>query len=74
MRPADKAWLVLAASVAVWDAACPPGEMLSEASARYTRAHRVLWPTAIVYTAGHLMHVWPRRVDLFTLAADLFGR
>lgn len=74
LRPSDKAWLALAAGVAAWDVACPRGEMLSEASARYTRAHRVLWPAVIVYTAGHLMHVWPARVDLFTMSARAFGR
>jgi hypothetical protein len=48
--------------------------MLSEASARYTAAHRVLWPTVVVYTAGHLIHVWPERCDLFTRIARLSGR
>lgn len=74
MRPSDRAWLTLAAGVLAWDALCPPGEMLSEASSRYTAAHRVLWPAAILYTAGHLMHVWPAKVDFFTLAARLAGR
>lgn len=74
MRPSDRAWLTLAAGVLAWDVLCPPDEMLSEASARYTAAHRILWPAVIVYTAGHLMHVWPARFDLFALAARLAGR
>ncbi|MEE3066549.1 MAG: hypothetical protein VYA67_21845 [Actinomycetota bacterium] len=74
LRPSDKAWLALAAGVIAWDAACPAGEMLSEASARYTRARPIVWPAGIIYTAGHLMHIWPARFDLFTLVAKLFGR
>ncbi|ORV92822.1 hypothetical protein AWC11_07425 [Mycobacterium interjectum] len=74
MRPSDRAWLTLAAGVLAWDTLCPRGEMLSEASARYTAAHRVLWPAAIIYTAGHLMHAWPARIDLFTLLARWVGR
>lgn len=74
LRPGDKAWLALAAGVLAWDWMCPRGEMLSEASARYKAARPVLWPAAIVYTAGHLWHVWPEEYDLFTRAARLFGR
>ncbi len=74
MRPADRAWLTLGAAVLAWDAFCPADEMLSEASARYAAARPVLSRLAIAYTAGHLMHVWPEEVDLFTRAARLFGR
>ncbi|OIN79786.1 DUF7427 family protein [Mycobacterium malmoense] len=74
MRPSDKAWLALAAGVLAWDAVCPRGEMLSEASARYMGARPILTGAIIIYTAGHLMHVWPRRGDLFTMSATLFGR
>jgi hypothetical protein len=74
MRPADRAWLVLGAGVIAWDALCPKGDLLSDASERYTAAHPVLWRGAIIYTAGHLMHVWPEKFDLFTLLARRFGR
>jgi len=74
MRPSDRAWLVLAAGVVVWDLVCPPGEMLSDASARYAAARPIVSRLVIVYTAGHLMHVWPARFDGFTLLARLFGR
>ena len=74
MRPSDRAWIALAAGVIAWDAFSPDDEMLSDASRRYTDSHRVLWPLAIGYTAGHLVHVWPERFDLFTQAARLFGR
>lgn len=72
LRPADRAWIAIAAGVIAWDVLAP--EMLSEASARYKAARPVLWPAAIVYTAGHLMHVWPAKLDLFTVAARIFGR
>jgi hypothetical protein len=74
VRPADRAWLALGVGVIVWDAVCPRDEMLSEASARYVRARPVLWPAAIIYTAGHLMHIWRPKYDLFTVLARLFGR
>jgi hypothetical protein len=69
LRPADRAWLALAASVIAYEVACPRGELLSEASARYAKARPVLWHSTIVYTAGHLMHVWPAKFDLFTVLA-----
>lgn len=74
MRPSDKAWLTLAAGVVAWDVLCPRDEMLSEASARYRAAQPVVWPLVICYTAGHLMHIWPREADLFTRIAEAFGR
>lgn len=61
MRPSDWAWLTLAVGVLAWDACCPPGEMLSEASVRYLRAHPIIWPVIVGYTAGHLLRVWPER-------------
>jgi hypothetical protein len=48
--------------------------MLSEASARYATARPVLSRVIIVYTAGHLAHVWPPWADLFTMAAKAFDR
>lgn len=71
MRPADRAWLTLAAGVAAWDALCPRGEMLSEASARYTETHRFVWSATVLYFAGHLLHVWGERDPLTRLATKL---
>ena len=73
MRPSDRAWLVLGAGVVAWDALCPADEMLSEASARYTRARPLLWYPTVIYIAGHLVHVWGRRDPLSALARS-FGR
>lgn len=72
LQPADRAWIAPAAGVIAWGALAD--EMLSQASARYKAARPVLWPATIIYTAGHLMHVWPEKVDLFTLAAKALGR
>jgi hypothetical protein len=74
MRPSDRAWLVLAGSVAVWDAVCDDGEMLSQASARYRVSHPVLWPAVIIYLAAHLCHVVPHRVDPLSRLAAALGR
>lgn len=74
MRPADRAWLVLGAGVIAWDVACPRGEMLSEASSRYARAQPLLWKSGVIYIAGHLMHVWPEKVDLLSRLATALGR
>jgi hypothetical protein len=74
VRPADRAWLALAAGVVAWDVGCPRGELLSEASARYTKARPVLWPIVVAYVAGHLVHVWPTRCDPLSVLARSFGR
>lgn len=74
MRPADKAWLALGAGVLAWEAVAGSGELLSDASARYTAARPLLWRGVVLYTAGHLIHVWPDKLDLFNLSARLFGR
>jgi hypothetical protein len=71
VQTADKAWIGLAAGVIAYDVCCPKGEMLSEASARYSRTHRGLWYTTVIYIAGHLMHVWGRYDPLTRLATNL---
>ena len=63
MRASDRAWLQLAAGVAIWDATCPRGETLSSGAHRHMHSHRWLTTTLIVYLSGHLMGVWPRRYD-----------
>jgi hypothetical protein len=77
VRTGDYAWVGLAAGVLVYDVCCPKGEMLSEASARYSstprRAPRAAWYTTVVYIAGHLMHVWGP-YDPLTRIATAFDR
>jgi hypothetical protein len=48
--------------------------MMSDASRRYATARPILSRFVIAYTAGHLAHVIPERVDLFTLTAKALGR
>lgn len=74
MRTADRAWIALGVGVAAYDVLCPRGEMLSEASARYATVRPLLWHGTIIYIAGHLMHVWPERVDFLSGLAKVFGR
>lgn len=74
MQPGDRAWIALGAGVAAWDAVSPPGQMLSERSLAYRRAHAILWCGLVTYIAGHLMHVWPARVDVLTRLAQALGR
>lgn len=71
MRPADKAWLTLAAGVAAYEVLAVDDELLSEAADRYMLAHP--WITrAVAYTlAAHLCNQLPDTLDplhwLFTL-------
>lgn len=74
MRPADRAWITLAAAVTAWDLSCPRGETLSEGCARYCAAHPVTARVAVVYVAGHLLHAWPPTLDLFTQLTRLAHR
>lgn len=65
MRPADRAWLALAAAVTAYEiAACRKGwELLSEAADRHRAAHPVAVHTLIAYLSGHLSRHWPARID-----------
>lgn len=63
LRPADRAWLTLTAAILAWEISCPPGEMLSHATARYMSTHRWLTATTITYLALHLADVIPHGVD-----------
>lgn len=74
MQTADRAWIGLAAGVILYDAACPRGQLLSQASARYSQRHRILWPATVIYVAGHLCHYWPERYDPLSRLATALGR
>ena len=65
MRAADWGWAVVAAAVAVYEVAAlgREWELLSEACDRYRARHPVAVGAAVCYLAGHLLRVWPRRVD-----------
>lgn len=63
MRPSTKAWITLIAGVVVWDVVCEPGEMLSEASAGFAKAHPVLAYLVVGSVAAHLVEKIPKRID-----------
>lgn len=63
MRPSDWAWIVLATGVVIWDVVCEPGEMLSEASARYAKNHPLIAYVVIGAVAAHLSGSSPRWAD-----------
>lgn len=66
MRPADCAWLALAAAILLYEAAAASRkdwELLSEAADRYRAGHPILTHLTIVYVAGHLLRRWPARFD-----------
>jgi len=63
MRPGDKAWLVLAGGILVWDMIAPPGELLSEAADRYLETHPILTRAVIAVVALHLANILPPRID-----------
>lgn len=74
MKPGDRAWITLAVGVIAYEAACPRGELLSEACDRYRRRRPVTTYTVIVYLACHLTRVWPRRIDPLTQLTNRLGR
>jgi hypothetical protein len=44
-----------------------------DASARYAAAWPVLSRLVVGYTARHVMHIWPARMELFTMAGKRLG-
>lgn len=68
MRPADRAWLILAVAVTLYEiaAARRDWELLSEAADRHRARHPLIVHTAAVYLSGHLTRRWPRRLDPLT--------
>jgi len=69
MKHADYAWAALAAGIVSYEAACPPGQLLSEAVDRYRVRHPFLTNATIAYIALHLLRQWPRRFDPLTQLA-----
>lgn len=73
-RPADRAWIAIAAAVLVYEALAPRGELLSQGVARYRAQRPVVTHAVIVYLAAHLAGVWPQRFDPLHRSAAAFGR
>jgi hypothetical protein len=74
VRPADRAWIALAAAVIAYEAFAPRGELLSEGVARWRAARPAVTHAGIVYLAAHLAGVVPRRVDPLHRLATALGR
>jgi hypothetical protein len=63
MKHGDVAWIVLAAGIVIYEAACPPNELMSEAVDRYRARHPFVTNAVIAYLSLHLLRQWPRRID-----------
>ena len=86
MKPADRAWIGLAAAVTTYEVAASrrDWELLSEAMDRYRgegrlrddfdQAVRLAIDAAIIYLALHLRRRWPARLDPLGLLARLTRR
>jgi hypothetical protein len=72
MKHADYAWAALVAGIVTYEAACPPGQLLSEAVDRYRIRYPFVINGAILYISLHLLRQWPKRIDpLHRLAVKL---
>jgi hypothetical protein len=77
MRPADRAWIVLAAGVTAYEVAASrraSWELLSEAADRHRARHPVVVHVIAIYLAGHLTRRWPRQLDPLTRMSERLGR
>jgi len=72
MEHGDWAWCSIAAAVIAYELKAPPGQLLSEAVAKYRRRHPIVTELAVVYIAAHLIERWPSPIDpLHHLAARI---
>ena len=70
MRSGDIAWLAMALGVIAYEIGAPRGELLSEACDRYRARRPVATYAAIIFVAGHLARIWPRRIDPLCIVAE----
>lgn len=68
MTPSGWAWIGVAAGVAAYDIASPPGQTLSEGVDRWLIAHPLLTRCAVALVAAHLCNLLPDRADPIHLA------
>ena len=73
MVTAGRAWAVLVAGIAVYEALCPEGHLLTDGirSAQRTALGHVATSGAVIATAAHLVGVLPPAVDPFTQVTRL---
>jgi hypothetical protein len=75
MRPADKAWLVMATGIVIYEACADDGELLSEGWDRYlTGKRKVAAYTTPFLVAGHLTNLLPLWLDPIALVFRLIQR
>lgn len=78
-HPSDWAWITMAAGIVAYEIACPPGELLSDATTRYGQSHMFLSSAVIGVVAVHLLRTTgllrfiPEQLDLIHLLASLKG-
>lgn len=76
-HPSDWAWITMAAGIVAYEIACPPGELLSDATTRYGQSHMFLSSAVIGVVAVHLLRTTgllrfiPGQLDLIHLLASL---
>lgn len=76
MKPADYAWVGLAAAVVGYEitaAVRRDWELLSEAVDRYRAGAPIATHLAVIYMAGHLLRRWPARWDPLHQMAARWG-
>lgn len=74
MERADWAWCAIAVGVIAYEYKAPPGQLLSQAVARYRDRHPVITNLAVTYVAAHLLRRWPARIDPLHRLAARMGR
>jgi hypothetical protein len=57
------AWIATGIFVVVHNIMCPPGGTMSEKFDEWIEEHPVLARTVVVVVAGHIINVWPERLD-----------
>lgn len=67
MRPADYAWLTMAAGIVAYEVAARDGDLLSDGWDRYA-THEKPWVATLAklapfIVAGHLSNAWPNWAD-----------
>lgn len=70
---AQRAWLLVGAFVVAYETLCPPGELMTTGCDRARARHPVLVTASILYLAGHLTRIVPRRLDPLSIIADHVG-
>lgn len=60
---AKRTWIAIGALVAMHEVYCPPGELLSEGADRAIAKYPVAVPVLGAVLAGHVLNVFPEKVD-----------